>query len=196
MVSANELRLPVGEPVELLLSATDVIHSFWLPSIAGKRDMIPGQVNRLVLEASAPGIYRGQCAEYCGGPHALMAFYAIADAPDATSPPGSSARRAPAAPPDDPFLAQGRDAVPRAAAAAPATRSAARPADGQLGPDLTHLGSRTSLARRHPAQQRRHDRRLDRRQPSTSSPPTGCRPSTPSRGVELRALAAYLASLE
>jgi len=74
VVSANELRLPVGEPVELRLSASDVIHSFWLPSIAGKRDMIPGRVNHLVLEVEQAGVYRGQCAEYCGGPHALMAF--------------------------------------------------------------------------------------------------------------------------
>ena len=108
VVSANELRLPVGEPVELLLSATDVIHSFWLPSIAGKSDMIPGQVNRLVLEVEEPGIYRGQCAEYCGGPHALMAFYALAEAPDDFAA-WLEREAAPAAAPDDPFLAQGQD---------------------------------------------------------------------------------------
>ena len=144
VVAANELRLPVGEPVELLLTATDVIHSFWLPSIAGKRDMIPGQVNRLVLEASEPGVYRGQCAEYCGGPHALMAFYAIAARPR-TSPPGSSARRAPAAPPADPFLAQGRELFLASGCGACHTVRGT-PADGELGPDLTHVGSRLSLA--------------------------------------------------
>jgi cytochrome c oxidase subunit 2 len=82
VVSANELRLPVGEPVELLLSSTDVIHSFWLPNLAGKIDMIPGRINELMLEASEPGAFRGQCAEYCGGAHTWMAFYAVAEAPD------------------------------------------------------------------------------------------------------------------
>ena len=76
--SANELRLPVGEPVELLLRANDVIHSFWVPNLAGKTDMIPGRVNRMVIQADRPGIYRGQCAEYCGSQHALMAFDVIA----------------------------------------------------------------------------------------------------------------------
>jgi cytochrome c oxidase subunit 2 len=143
VVSANELRLPVGQPVELLLSSTDVIHSFWLPSIAGKRDMIPGRVNRLVLEAEAPGVYRGQCAEFCGGPHALMAFYAIAE------PAGDFARwlereAAPATAPEDAFLRRGRNLfLSSGCGVCHAIRGT--PAEGQLGPDLTHLGSRMSL---------------------------------------------------
>jgi cytochrome c oxidase subunit II len=72
--TANELRLPAGEPVELLLRSNDVIHSFWVPNIAGKTDMIPGRVTRMVVQADRPGIYRGQCAEYCGLQHSLMAF--------------------------------------------------------------------------------------------------------------------------
>ena len=75
------MRLPAGQPVEVALRATDVIHSFWIPNLAGKTDMIPGRVNRMVIQADAPGVFRGQCAEYCGGPHALMAFYAVAMAP-------------------------------------------------------------------------------------------------------------------
>lgn len=75
--SANELRLPAGEPVELLLVANDVIHSFWVPNLAGKTDMIPGRVNRMVIEADQAGVSRGQCAEYCGLQHALMAFDVI-----------------------------------------------------------------------------------------------------------------------
>ena len=75
--SANELRLPAGEPVELLLRANDVIHSFWVPNLAGKTDMIPGRVNRMVIQADRPGIFRGQCAEYCGLQHSLMAFDVI-----------------------------------------------------------------------------------------------------------------------
>jgi cytochrome c oxidase subunit 2 len=143
VVAANELRLPVGEPVELLLSATDVIHSFWLPSLAGKRDMIPGRVNHLVLEAREAGVYRGQCAEYCGGPHALMAFYAIAE-------PAEDFRRwlereaRPAAAPAEPFLAQGRELFVAGGCGSCHTIRGT-PAAGTLGPDLTHLGGRMSL---------------------------------------------------
>ena len=143
VVSANELRLPVGEPVELLLSATDVIHSFWLPSIAGKRDMIPGQVNHLVLEVEEPGIYRGQCAEYCGGPHALMAFYAIAEPADDFAA-WLEREAASAAAPQDPFLERGRDLFHSSGCGAcHAIRGT--PANGRLGPDLTHVGGRMSI---------------------------------------------------
>ena len=69
---ANELHIPVGKPVLLELEAADVIHSFWVPRLGGKMDMIPGRTNRLLIQADAPGIYKGQCAEYCGGPHALI----------------------------------------------------------------------------------------------------------------------------
>ena len=78
VVLANELYIPVGRPVEIALATDNVIHSFWVPALAGKVDMIPGRVNRLVLEASRPGVYRGQCAEYCGAQHAWMAFYVVA----------------------------------------------------------------------------------------------------------------------
>ncbi len=71
---ANEIRLPAGEPVELLLRSNDVIHSFRIPNVAGKTDMIPGRVTRQVMQADRPGRYRGQCAEYCGRQHSLMAF--------------------------------------------------------------------------------------------------------------------------
>ncbi|RXT54389.1 cytochrome c oxidase subunit II [Bosea sp. Tri-44] len=75
---ANEIRIPVGRDIEFTLRSNDVIHSFWVPSLGGKLDMIPGRTNRLRLKADRPGIYRGQCAEYCGGPHALMALEIVA----------------------------------------------------------------------------------------------------------------------
>ncbi|TKD17395.1 MAG: cytochrome B, partial [Mesorhizobium sp.] len=78
VVSANEIRLPVGERVELTLKSADVIHSFWIPPLGGKMDMIPGRTNRLSLKATKPGVFRGPCAEYCGTSHALMAFSAVA----------------------------------------------------------------------------------------------------------------------
>jgi cytochrome c oxidase subunit 2 len=74
VTTANELRLPIGEQVELVLRSNDVIHSFWVPNLAGKTDMIPGHVTRMVIEADRPGTYRGQCAEFCGLQHSLMAF--------------------------------------------------------------------------------------------------------------------------
>src|SRR5690606_24495002 len=73
--SANELRLPVERPVRLLLESDNVIHSFWAPQLGGKLDMIPGRTNELVVEATEAGVSRGQCAEYCGGAHALMSFF-------------------------------------------------------------------------------------------------------------------------
>jgi cytochrome c oxidase subunit II len=143
VISANELRLPVGEAVELHLSSSDVIHSFWLPSIAGKRDMIPGQVNRLVLEAEEEGVYRGQCAEYCGGPHALMAFYAIA-APRDEFAAWLEREARPAVEPDDAFLAQGRDLFLTSGCGTCHTIRGTE-AQGTFGPDLTHVGGRRSL---------------------------------------------------
>ena len=133
--SANEIRIPVGASVELRLKSTNVLHSLWLPSLAGKLDLIPGKDNRLRLRADAAGVYRGQCAEFCGGPHAQMALYVVALAPEAFEQ-WRSAQRAPAAPAaNQTFLAR--------CAACHAVRGTA--AQGLVGPDLTHVGSRLSL---------------------------------------------------
>src|SRR5690606_14332761 len=77
VISANEIRLPLGERVEFRLRTSDVIHSFWIPSLGGKMDMMPGTVNRLVLEAEREGTFRGACAEFCGLAHTLMEFDVI-----------------------------------------------------------------------------------------------------------------------
>src|SRR5699024_10326585 len=81
VITANELHIPVGQPVNLRLNAADVIHSFWVPQLEGKRDLIPGRTNALTIEASWPGIFRGQCAEFCGVQHANMAFLVKAEPP-------------------------------------------------------------------------------------------------------------------
>jgi cytochrome c oxidase subunit 2 len=78
-VTANEIHIPVGEPIGIELIGGDVIHSFWIPQLAGKTDTIPGQRNLMWLEANRPGIYRGQCTEYCGEQHAHMAMFVIAE---------------------------------------------------------------------------------------------------------------------
>lgn len=141
--TANELRLPVDRDVELRLVSRDVIHSFWVPSLAGKLDMIPGTVNRLRLRASQAGVYRGQCAEYCGGPHALMALYAVAlEGPDFEV--WLAAQRRPAAAPADAAALAGRTVFLKAGCHGCHTVRGAD-AGGTIGPDLTHLAGRLSL---------------------------------------------------
>ena len=193
VIGANEVRLPVGQPVELALLSTDVIHSFWVPNLAGKTDMIPGRVNRMVIQAEAPGVFRGQCAEYCGGPHALMAFYAVAMPPDDYAVWLEHEAR-PARTPEEPFLLDGRELfLVSGCGACHAIRGT--PADGQLGPDLTHVGGRVSLGAGilpnnvgtiagwiADTQHIKPDNEM----PSFNT----------FSGVELRALAAYLESLE
>ncbi|WGS55250.1 cytochrome c oxidase subunit II (plasmid) [Paraburkholderia sp. D15] len=77
--TANEIHIPVGEPVQVNLKSADVIHAFWVPALAGKTQTIPGQVNRQWIQADRPGVYRGQCTQYCGAQHAHMAFEVIAE---------------------------------------------------------------------------------------------------------------------
>jgi cytochrome c oxidase subunit 2 len=142
--SANELRLPVGRRVTLLLTSDDVIHSFWAPRFGGKLDMIPGRTLRLTLEAKAPGIGRGQCAEYCGGAHAFMSFYAIA-MPPAEFDAWLAAEAKPALEPSDAQAQRGKTVFAQSGCGACHTvRGSA--AAGKIGPDLTHVGGRMSLA--------------------------------------------------
>ncbi|MFL9824087.1 cytochrome c oxidase subunit II [Rhodoplanes sp. SY1] len=143
-VTANEIHVPTGRPIRFVLTTRDVIHSFWIPSLAGKLDMIPGQTNSLVVSAERPGVYRGQCAEFCGGAHALMAFEVVAHAPDAFDAWRAGQAR-PAAEPATPFLARGRDLFLAAGCGACHTvRGTA--AAGTIGPDLTHVGGRRTIA--------------------------------------------------
>lgn len=138
---ANELHIPTGVPVMLELQSADVIHSFWVPRLGGKMDMIPGRTNRLMIQADRPGIYKGQCAEYCGGPHALMGFLVVAHAPEDFARWQSTRRPAPVG---GGLTAQGaRLFETSGCAACHAIRGT--PANGLAGPDLTHVGTRASL---------------------------------------------------
>ncbi|BAK65580.1 putative cytochrome c oxidase subunit II [Sphingobium sp. SYK-6] len=140
---ANELHIPVGEPVLLELDAADVIHSFWVPRLSGKMDMIPGRTNRLLIQADKPGVYWGQCAEYCGGPHALMGFVVIAHAPDDFARWQASRRPAPAPAPGS-TAARGAALFLSSGCAACHTIRGTE-ANGLAGPDLTHVGTRRTL---------------------------------------------------
>jgi cytochrome c oxidase subunit 2 len=139
VVSANEVRLPAGATVEFVLSSPDVIHSFWIPPLGGKTDMIPGRTTRLVLRPTRIGVYRGACAEFCGASHALMALTAEVMAPDDFAR-WLEAEAGPAAvtagPGPDAFLRHG-------CGACHSVRGT--PADAVIGPDLTHLGSRHTV---------------------------------------------------
>lgn len=142
--TANEIRIPAGEPVQLELVSTNVIHSFWVPALAGKIDMIPGRVNRLRLRATAPGTYRGQCAEYCGGQHTKMAFHVVALARDEYAG-WFAQRRGRSDGAAQPAAAPGRDLFARTGCGlCHAVQGTA--ATGTIGPDLTDVGSRAWLA--------------------------------------------------
>jgi cytochrome c oxidase subunit 2 len=133
-ITANEVHIPVGREVEVVLDTADVLHSFWVPNLAGKLDLVPGKQNRMRLAAARAGTWRGQCAEYCGGPHAQMAFFVVAEEEEAFEAWRAQQRR-PARSSNDLFNAR--------CAACHTVRGTA--AAGTLGPDLTHVGSRVSI---------------------------------------------------
>ena len=145
MADANELHIPVGQPVVVEMVSEDVIHSFWVPALNGKMDMVPGRTNRLKLQADKPGRYGGQCAEFCGGAHSLMGFVVVAHAPEDWQR-WLDARRAPAATraSGDLQVQRGRQLFQEAGCAA-CHRIAGTEAQGTSGPDLTFVGSRQSL---------------------------------------------------
>ena len=145
---ANELHIPVGRPVVVDMVSEDVIHSFWVPKLGGKMDMIPGRTNRLKLQADQAGVYGGQCAEFCGGAHALMGFVVVAHAPadwqrwlDGRLARAQAAR---AAAPVSGEVLRGSELFGEVGCAA-CHRVAGTTAQGLSGPDLTHVGSRQSL---------------------------------------------------
>ena len=142
--TANEIHIPVGRPVRLLLESRDVIHSFWVPALAGKRDMIPGHTTHLVLRADQPGRYRGQCAEFCGLQHAHMAIWVIAESPREFAA-WLSAQRASAREPVTPEEHHGQALfLSRTCAMCHAVQGTV--AGSAVGPDLTHFGSRSTIA--------------------------------------------------
>jgi cytochrome c oxidase subunit 2 len=140
---ANELHVPVGARVQVVLDSLDVIHSFWVPKLFGKTDAIPGHTNRFVFEAERPGVYRGECAEFCGVQHASMRFTVVAE-PPADYAAWAAAQRKPALAPTDPELITGRDAFEQQACALCHTVRGTH-AHGGTAPDLTHFGSRMTI---------------------------------------------------
>ena len=143
VVTANELHVPAGRPVALTLEGPDVIHSFWVPMLGGKRDVVPGRLNRLIFTAEAPGEYRGQCAEFCGVSHANMGMRVIVDAPEAFARWVAAQKAEPAEPATGP-AADGKAIF--ASSACVGCHAIRGVSSGALGPDLTTFGSRRTLA--------------------------------------------------
>jgi cytochrome c oxidase subunit II len=144
VATANELRIPAGQTVELALTSADVIHSFWVPNLGGKVDMTPGRTTYLRVRADQQGVLRGQCAEYCGGPHALMALEVVALPPEEFTA-WLKAQAAPAAAPASQIAERGRELF-HAAGCGACHAIRGTEAAGTVGPDLTHLGDRRSIA--------------------------------------------------
>lgn len=142
--SANEIHVPVGRPVELIAESADVIHSFWVPQLDGKIDLIPGRENRLRIEASEPGTYEGRCAEFCGLGHTMMRIRVIAHSEEEFE----QWRTREAGPALVDLDAEGRELFSDRCGPCHVLRGQIeRPvAQGTLGPDLTHVGSRDFLA--------------------------------------------------
>jgi cytochrome c oxidase subunit 2 len=144
VTTANEIHVPVGQPVDITVTSSNVIHSLWVPQLAGKADLIPGQTNHLRFTADTVGTFRGQCAEFCGIEHARMAVLVVADPParfqawaavqatDAAAPTADAARR-------------GQQLL-QSTSCAGCHRIAGTDADGVAGPDLTHVASRRDIA--------------------------------------------------
>jgi cytochrome c oxidase subunit 2 len=192
VVTANEIHIPAGQQVRLVLTSPDVIHSFWVPELHGKIDLIPGKRNEFWIEARYPGTYRGLCAEYCGTQHAKMQFLVIAELPDRFAT-WLDEQRQPAAVPADPQAEHGQQVFLGAACVQCHTIRGTN-ATGNLGPDLTHVASRETLAAASVPNTRGH--LAGWVADPQSIKPGSKMPSANLSGEELRALVDYLATLK
>jgi cytochrome c oxidase subunit II len=144
VVTANEIHIPVGRPVRIRGMSNDVIHSFWVPNLHGKRDLIPSRVTDEWIEADRPGRFRGQCAEFCGLQHAHMSLWVIAE-PEEKFRAWMLAQLQPAVTPADPVKQRGQQVFLNNACVF-CHQITGTTAAGQNAPDLTHFGSRLGIA--------------------------------------------------
>lgn len=191
LVTANEIHVPVGRPVRLELRSGDVIHSFWVPRLHGKRDLIPPFTRTLRIRADRPGVYRGQCAEFCGHQHANMSLFVIAE-PPAAYERWYTQQLMPAQPPVNAHAEAGQEVfLSGPCLTCHAIRGT--PAAGHTAPDLTHVASRRAIAAGTLPFTRENLARwvLD---PHAAKPGVKM-PGTPLSARELGALVAYLEGL-
>ena len=193
VATASEIHIPVGRPVDIVLTSDNVIHSFWVPQLAGKVDTIPGQVNHLRLKADEAGTYRGACAEYCGIQHANMSYLVIADEPAEFE--RWMARRSAGAglTPANDQAARGQVVFNREACAGCHTVRGT-PASATVGPDLSDFGARTTIGSltvpNNSANLARWITEPDKVKPGNLMPPTALSPD------DLAAVVAYLEGLK
>lgn len=193
VATANEIHLPVGEPVELQLASDNVIHAFWVPALGGKMDMIPGRATRMAITPTRTGVYPGACAEFCGTSHARMRFEVVVEE-KAAFQRWLAHQATPATPPSRPLAARGQTAfLANGCGGCHAVRGTA--ATGLIGPDLTHVASRRQIAAgtraRTPATLARWIETPEVMKPGTHMPRYAMLPA-----AEREALVAYLESLE
>ncbi len=146
IVTASELHVPVGQPVQLSITSADVIHSFWAPGLGGKRDAIPGHVTRIAFRADSTGDYSGQCAEFCGVSHANMRLRVFVDGDAAFQAWVKRQQGGPAPIAKGSLAARGREVFSRNACIGCHTMAGVPVAKGVVGPNLTHVGSRSTIA--------------------------------------------------
>jgi cytochrome c oxidase subunit 2 len=193
IVTANELHLPVGTPVQLELTTADVIHSFWVPRLGGKRDLTPGRVTRIAFTADSAGEFSGQCAEFCGASHANMRLRVFVQPDSAFRAWVAGQRAQPAAPAPGSLAERGREDFARGACIACHTIAGLPQARGIVGPNLTHVGSRTTIAGALFPNTTEYLRRWIDDAPSLK--PGALMPAIVLPDDELSALVAYLQSL-
>lgn len=191
ITTANEIHIPVGVPVRVHVSTGDVIHSFWVPQLQGKTDAITGRVNETWLQADHAGVYRGECAEFCGHEHAHMAFVVVADDPGIYAAWLANEQRVAVVPTDSSALIGQKVFLEQSCSYCHSIRGT--PAGARVGPDLTHLASRHTLASGTIDFNRGNlaawIENPDRIKPGTKMPPVQL------DGATLGALVAYLESL-
>ncbi|GAA3065529.1 cytochrome c oxidase subunit II [Rhizobium viscosum] len=190
--TANEIHIPVGQDVRIQLESADVVHSFWVPNLAGKQDLVPGRSNSIVLRAERPGVYRGQCAEFCGMQHSHMAMMIIAEEP-ALYQRWLAAQRSDGVKATNPEASAGMAAfLSKPCAACHTVRGT--PASGTTGPDLTHVGSRQTIAAGL-FETSRGSLAAWIADPQTLKPGNNM-PMVPLTSAELRDISAYMESLK
>ena len=190
--TANEIHIPIGVPVTFSLHGGDVIHSFWVPNLAGKRDLIPGKINTIWLQADKPGVYRGQCAEYCGLQHAKMAFWVVAE-PQEQFNAWRQNQTQTSVPPSTDAQKRGQQVFfSTTCVMCHAINGTA--AGSNVGPNLTHVGSRYMIAAA--TLQNTHEHLAQWIQDSQAFKPGNRMPQHNLSDADLQALVDYLASLK
>jgi len=194
LTTANEMHVPVGKPVRVAITSADVIHSFWVPPLGGKRDAIPGQTNYVAFQADSVGDYSGQCAEFCGASHANMRLRVVVESDSEFGRWATVQLAGPAAPTPGTAAERGKAVFARSACIGCHTIQGVSP--GVIGPNLTHVGGRTTIASGLFPNDSAHLARWIADAPSLKPGALMTRMQPPLTDADIAALVAYLQSLK